>query len=216
MKDLNLGAAVAGGVVGYRMGSEVRDIMRANAEAAEEQNTIRQWEQYSNGLEQQLREAKLQLANANTKVESLGGVIEEIKEIALDYAAKVEDRENTIEQQDQELEVLRAKELKRKELEEAHAKHRAFLEAQNERLKHACEHNSSQAAAYQGLFRLLADEMARSEDIEQFSVLNPDFIQKAYQRAYAGFAKTGKIDYQPDLDPADVVRVGSRRSRAAP
>jgi chromosome segregation ATPase len=206
MTDFNNVTAgmAAGALVGHRMGSELRDMMQERAIAKDAHETIKQWEIYSENLKRQLNERNIQLANANNKIEILDEKIEKISDIVLDYASRVDDRDEQLNQKNAELEEMRAAEEKRRQLEEAHAQHRAYLEKQIARLTSSSTNNSAKAAAYEGLFRLLASEMARSEDIENFKVLNPEFIQKAYERAHAGFMRTGQIDYQPNLDPAEV------------
>ena len=214
---------VAGAVIGHAVGSNMRDMLQERAERRE----ALEWKDYAQSLVEELRVMRMQVANQQKFVKNRDEAIEEVSNIARRLAADVEERQALVDKQNAEIirlreeksgllevnEDLMAEQAKRKELEAAHAKHLKFLESQNDKLLNASRANSAQAAAYDGLFQLLAAEMARSSNIEDFSNLDPTNIRKAYQQAYLGFMKTGQIVYEPDQDFAHVLSAPSARMK---
>lgn len=61
----DLGATMAAGAaVGYKMGTELRDMMNNNAA----QQVIREWQTHAECLKNELQETRLQLANARSRI----------------------------------------------------------------------------------------------------------------------------------------------------
>ncbi len=214
-KDLTHGM-MAGAIAGYTLGAELRDRLQANADHAEAEDAIRQWKRHSENLSRELHLAKLRAANGENSVAIRDEAIQELGDLAKKLEVKTIQLNMLLVQRDAELNKLRAE---YRNLEEANGvlykKSRQLrtqkdlldqeiigLKQVNAKLKESSRINGSQAAAYAGLFDLLADEIARSSKPDSFKDMTPSLIRKTYQQAYLGFRQSGNLVYEPDFDYA--------------
>lgn len=214
-KDLTQGM-MAGAVVGYRLGADLRDRLQANADHAEAEDAIRQWKEYSENLSRELHLAKLRVANGENSVAIRDEAIQELGDLAKKLEVETIQLNRLLVQRDAELNKLREE---YRNLEEANGvlykKSRQLriqkdfldqdiigLKQDNAKLKASSQTNGAQAAAYAGLFDLLAGEVARSSKPDSFKDMTPSLMRKTYQEAYLGFRQSGKLVYEPDFDYA--------------
>jgi hypothetical protein len=194
------------------MMEEIRDTMAAAARAGaqvgmqmQHNATVNKWAQFADTLQEQLRNAREEIAMSQSHLRQKEMVIEAQAQLINKKDGVIASKNQIIAQK--EVEIQRISEQARQQntqMEEAiasAAKYRIFLRERLDGITRACGSVSAKLAVYEGIYELLVKEIKQIDNPERYKNLDPEVRLEAMTKIWHSFRKTSKVIYDPESLP---------------
>lgn len=177
MDDIGSGIAEAA-LNGFRLGKQ-----------REQDEVLRSWQDYAASLERKLEKLQDTLTDTQRVADSETNLRNRAQELLRDIYHQNNLLQRKMAEQEQQLEDIKI----------SHEKYRDSSETTLKSITRALKSMSARAAAFEGIYDLLRDEIQQLDSPDRFRSLNAEVVKAEVDRRWKEFEASGRLIYETKL-----------------